>query len=367
MADGKKRFELIPVDESAPNETPVIRLQSENAPQRAQPVRLEMSPADMKISKRLEIPEREDFEIRTHQPGIDALLETVTINPDFLEEEWGKDSTGHHNIPWGWFVLVAMILAGAVLWSLTGVKKADAQAHKIRVTTESVLGNDAKADQEAGKLIDRIEATTREFFDSTSIDSAVRFVRQPDRVRPLMERYYAGLLIPNSRHFKTKLLQPITLDNRANFWMTSVELANHQTRNLIIEIDANGEPRIDWETLVCYQPMNWDSFAIKRPAGSSLDFRVYIEPDNFFSHEFSDPDQWNCFRLTALDSDETLFGYAKVNEEVSQELLSLLKQNQGHKTSIIVRVNIPEGLQSRRGVVIEKLISPRWLYLDPPQ
>jgi hypothetical protein len=29
-----------------------------------------------------------------------------------------------------------------------------------------------------------------------------------------------------------------------------------------------GGIRIDWETLVCYQPMKWDDFAVKRPPDS---------------------------------------------------------------------------------------------------
>ena len=47
--------------------------------------------------------------------------------------------------------------------------------------------------------------------------------------------------------------------------------------------------------------------------------------------------------------------------------VKLLNENQGHRTSMILRITVPEGLQSRRGVVIEKLMSPRWLYLRPPE
>jgi hypothetical protein len=36
------------------------------------------------------------------------------------------------------------------------------------------------------------------------------------------------------------------------------------------------------------------------------------------------------------------------------------------KTNLILRLMVPEGLQSRRGVVIEKVMSPRWIYLEPP-
>lgn len=367
MAGEKKRFELRPVDEATNKPLPVIRLKNDESMHHKEPVRLETSAKEVKVSKRLELPTRVDVGIRTHQPGIDALFETIAVSPDLLEQEWGRDSTQHKTPPWGWFVLIAAVLAGAIIWSLTGVKTSVAKAQKLDATTQSVIGNDEKEAMEADRLIDKIQGVIRRFFDSTSVDVAVRYVRQPERVRLLMRDYYNGDRIPGNRHLRTRILQPITLDNRADFWMTTVELVNHDTRVVIIEIDANGEPRIDWETLVCYQPMKWDDYATRRPAGKSFDFRVYIERDHFFSHEFAHAEEWNCFRLTALDSDETLFGYAKVNDRVSQEILACLEQNQGQQASVIVRINIPENLQSRRGVVIEKFISPRWLYVAPPE
>jgi hypothetical protein len=97
-----------------------------------------------------------------------------------------------------------------------------------------------------------------------------------------------------------------------------------------------------------------------------LDFRVYAEADNFFSHEFADSNRWACFRLTALDSDVPLFGYAPAGGEVATTIQQLLQQNAGHRSSLILRLSIPEGLQSRSGVMIEKVLSPRWLYIESP-
>lgn len=366
MAREEKRFELRPVDEAADLKAPVIRLESVETSLREPLVRL-AKPVEAKVSQRLEVPDRDDFEPRTHQPGIEALIEPEPANPDFLEHEWGKNSTHRKAIPWGWFVLIGLILGGGIIWSLSGVKEADIQADKIRVETQSRVGDDAKDELEATQLIEGMDAINRKFFDTTRIEDLTKLVRDPQRVRPLMDHYYGGKPIPLNPVIRTHLFQPVTLDNRSNFWMATVELADHSNRNLVLEILDSGEPRIDWETLVCYQPMEWDSFATARPAGVSLDFRVYLESDNFFSHEFADSSRWNCFRLTALESDETLFGYAKVDAEVAKSLATLVRQNQGRKTSVILRLSIPQGLQSRRGVVIEKLLSPRWIYLDPPE
>ncbi len=197
--------------------------------------------------------------------------------------------------------------------------------------TQSSLVQEAKEEWEARQLIDRIEQTIRDFFNTTSVESRARLVRHPERVAPLMRQYYANQAVFSSRLKTIKTLQPLTLDNRGNFWMATVVLANGKTHNLVVEILESGAARIDWETLVCYQPMPWDDFVAQRPTGTSLDFRVYVEPDNFYSHEFGDSERWTCFRLTALDSEETLFGYVPAASDEAQALLRLLDQNGGRQ------------------------------------
>ncbi len=364
MARETKKLELRPVDDTAEELDSVIRLGNSETQQRDKPVRLVLEAPV--LSQRLDVPTRDAVESRTHQPGIEELIDRAGANPDLLEQAWAKNSFHRQNVPWGWFMLFGTLIAAAVIWSVNGVNKAEVQAKKIRVATETIIDRDAQEDQAAGDLIVRIDAATRKFFDTTDVRELARLVRHPERVTPLMHTYYGGKAVPAHAIRRTKILQPITLGSRGNFWMKTVELGNRQTRNLLIEILDSGEPRIDWETLVCYQPMKWDTFVSERPASTTLDFRVYAEHDTFFSHEFSDTDVWNCFRLTALDSEETLFGYAKKTEQASRDILEIMKLNKGKRASIILRVSIPEGLQSRRGVVIEKMLSPRWLYIDPP-
>lgn len=357
---------LRPVDESAEPQIPVVRLESDDPQRQPKPIRLEIPAEQAQPSLRLDIQAPEAEQLRSYEPGIEALIETETFSPDTLEKAWGDKPAFANDFPWGWFVLFGILLAGAVLWSLQRVEKAEIKSDHLRVDTQSAIKKEADQQQQASQDIDQIEVAIRDFFTATTLDSMARLVRQPERVRPLMVDYYAKRpLVPN-RLIRTKLLQPLTLDNRANFWVANLELSNQQTRNLIIEILDSGAPKIDWETFVCYQPMPWDDFARERPNDTSFIFRVYIEPDSFFSHEFKDDSQWSCFHLTALDSDETLFGYARINSPESQQILDLLSKNPGKKTSVILRVMIPAGLQSKRGMVIEKLMSPRWLYLDPP-
>jgi len=367
MAVEKKQYILRVVEDEPPAPESVIRLGTQKIGQQDATQRLEVPAGEKVQSVRLNPPVIESSEIRTHQPGIEALIESPL--PVFvpLEQEWGEASGQSRSIPWGWFALIGLLLAAAVIWSLVGVKDAESQARKLEITTESILGNDEREDIDARHLIDRIETITHSFFAAKKVDDLVPLVRHPDRVLPLMTAYYQGKPIPATSVVRFRQLQPLTLDNRASFWMVSAVLVNGDYRDLIVEIEKSGEPRIDWETAVCYQPMPWDQFTLERPSGVSMDFRVYIANDSFFSHEFADSDRWNCFRLTALNGHEALFGYTAASGALSQQLRSLIEQNRGQRVTITVRLLVPEGLRSRNGVIIEKLLAPRWIYVDPPE
>lgn len=368
MARDEKRVVLRTVDDEVAREPEVVRLYNrEIEPKRhvEEPVRLgPLVPQE--TPSRLEIADRDELELRTHQPGIEVLIEPDGINPDLAELAWGESSERRLPIPWGWFVLIGMAIVAAVVWSLANLKESEVQAHSIRSETESVLAREEMEEAEARELIERIENTLRIYFDTTSVDMLARLVRHPERVKPLMVEYYARHPLAQSPMRSLRVLQPLTLGNRGNFWMGSVMLADGRLVNLVIEIDAEGMPRIDWETQVCYQPMPWDDFARQRPTGRSMDFRVYAERDNFYSHEFADPEKWLCFRLTALESDETLFGYAAAGSETARLLTDATTHNPHGRTSLTLRLAIPPGLQSRRGVVIEKVVCERWLLIDPP-
>jgi len=364
MARKEKKIELRPVEDALVLKTPVFRLESDGTRPQENVVRLKSGSEPAEVSQRLDFPSRDEFESRTHQPGIDELIGPDSGYPDLFEEEWGKASTVHKHIPWGWFALIGLMLVGAVVWSLTEVSESDSQAVKAREQTATVLENDAEEELEAARLVERIQSSTKRFFEARSIEEMLPLVRQVERVRPLMEDYYSKTPVVPHKILRTLRFEPRTIDNRASFWLTTVELENHEKRNLIIEVEESGDPQIDWETLVCYQPMDWDRFARERPENESLDFRVYAQLDNFYSHEFSDSSKWACFRLTALGAEETVFGYA--NGDVVREIIEVLNLNQGNPSALILRISIPEDLRSRNGVVIEKLINPRWIFVDPP-
>lgn len=365
----KKRVELRPVDDEVAPAVSFVRLENPETRQKPRnevPVRLGASD-DGRVTSRLDVPSRDEVELRTHQPDIDVLIEAAEVAVVPTEDGWGMSAARRHPIPWGWFLLIGLAITGALAWSLKHLKQSEEKAVEIRDNTQSVLASEARDEQEAMELVERIEVVMRKYFTAGSVDLLTGLVRQPERVGPLMREYYSSHPLRANPVQSVRKLQPVTLDNRANLWVASITLDDGTSENLVIEIDPSGNPLIDWETLVCHQPMPWRDFARKRPEGKSMDFRVYVEQDTFFSHEFSDSGRWLCFRLTTLDAEDSVFGYARAGSEEARLILMAIRANGGGRASLILRLGIPERLQSRQGVVIEKVSSIRWIYLDPPE
>lgn len=301
-------------------------------------------------------------EFRTHQPGIEALIELpdAAANPEEMESGWGARRLGNRPVPWGWFVLLGGLFTTAVVWSTWSVKKAEREAELARHQVPQSIIDEHDKQQEAEKLVAEVETAVRSYFASGSVDTRARWVRQRTRVEPLMR----GAAPEEPRQVRWVRLQSLEIGPTDRFWAAGVMLANGQRKQLIVEITPEG-PKIDWETLVCHQPMDWDAFAQERPQGKSMDFRVHVTPDVFHSHEFADESQWACYRLTTFDSKYALFGYVRHGSETHTALAALTAGLE--KTSVILRLQIPVGLKSPQGVVIERLMSNRWLYLDPPK
>ena len=371
MAHGENRFELRPVDDDdRPDEEIVIRLHhgDESAPTMLPVNRPPASSprAAAEPSHRLTLPAKESVEMRTHQPDVEHILGPSEADSETLEHAWGAESGRREPIPWGWFALIGLFLVGAVFWGTASLREGEEQIREIRSEVADHFSDEAAEDREAEELIGRIESSIRSMFGATTVEEMARWVRQPDRVLPLMQDYHQDHPVNPLAIEAISALQPITLERRADFWTARVVFRDGSKRDLLIEISEDGKPLVDWETLVCYQPMPWDLFATSRPRGRSFDFRVVAEPDFLFSHEFSDQDRWACFRLTAPASDETLFGYARVDGIETQEILRSFREKGGRPVSLVLRLAIPDGLTSPRGVMIEKILSRHWAYLDPP-
>jgi hypothetical protein len=361
VEDDSEKKKLRVVDDEGPTEE-VMRL-GRGGKQAKSVERVPIQPEPEEPSRLKREGVVDDFDRRSVEPDIDTIL---GVDDNLEEADW-MDRKEAKSVPYGWFALIILIIGGLVGTSavmLMTSSGGDGEVAKI-VAVEH-LADDQEDDAEATALVESIESNLSRYVAAKSVDELLPLVRDPERVKPLMEAWHSRHPIEPSKFDGLGVFQPLDLEGRL-FWLITCLVEGDRPQTILMEQTEDGRVFVDWETQVCYQPMEWDEYADERPSGVSLDFRVYAEPDRngFYSHEFSDEDRWNVYRLTAKDSQEPLFGYAERGSELDEKLMELCRANRGYRTALFLRLKIPEGTQSPRGVLIEELLSERWAVVEP--
>lgn len=367
MAREKKPIELKPVEEDPIRVEEIVRLERDTTVVKVVHERVVVRPA---AEARLEVPDLSGAEARrTHEPGVEVLMEGEGAVAFSEETVWGGEDIARRPLPWGWFALLGLVLLGAVAWSVTRLIGAKEGMTEVKDLAESKITESEATDREIEESLKYLDQAVKGFCNAKSVAEMVRWVRHPERVRPLMERHYAAHPLRPPGYVRQKDFQGAMLGTANNFWVVKVVTADGKTKPLLVEQEGDRDYRVDWETAVTYQPMDWDEYALDRPKGTTLDFRVHVAEDHFFSHEFADAERWASFRLTAPGAAETLWGYAAKGSEAEMILKQALANHQDPRKplAVILRLGLPEGLNSRRGVIIEQVLSTRWIFVESPE
>lgn len=364
MAREGKTVKLRMVEDSTPaRDDEVVRLgvtSPDNPVVRVIPEPVDSRPA---IDARLVEPERVFHDGRSQEPDVDTLLAPAAS--DSTSSLWDAPKRHREPVPWGWFALVGLVLGTALTWSLLRLKEGGQRVADTRKDAVVMLENDIREDTEARVLLDEMERIARRFCEAESVTDLLDLIRHRQRLSPLVAAHYADQPVREGDVVRLKQILPLPNLGDGEFWVASLEL-DSGPRNLLLESLPDGSVLVDWESAVCHQPVPWDDYVTNRPQGVTYEFRVYAEPDNLFSHEFADESRWSGFRLSAKDSEKSLVGYTPRGGPVASAIIEQLQLAGGRKVPCILRLSIPKGLTSHSGVIIERLVSPRWIHLQSP-
>ncbi len=362
MAKEKDKVELRTVDEN-PQESPRLYRLHKDAVEELEEHPAVRAGGRLLPGARLAVASRDELKTRSHEPGVGSLIEGETAG---LEEDW-NDVVAGRRIPQGWFVLVGIAFAAGILWSLIKVGNSDERRSGLASEAKTILEKEKQSEMDAEMTVASIEKAVGGFFDSRSVDEMLRYVRQSDRVKPLMEKYYSSRPIKPTRVYAISGMDPLTIENRGSFWLVTCDLEDPQDSRLVVEVESSTDAKIDWETYVCYQPMDWDEFVDTSPDDYTGDFRVYVNADNYFTQEFADSEVYDSYRLTALNGEELLYGFVDKRTEIGQTMRRLVEENDMSPTPMILRLEVPGNMQAKRAAVIRKLVSPGWMFVEPPE
>lgn len=366
MSRRRKSPELHAVDEAAESDksTSYVRLDPEfGASDEQEVVKLATTP---EAAQRLVVPVRDEVEMRSNEPDIESIIDAERASLQGAEATWGQAAEEKRPLPWGWFALIGLALVGISGWALKHIIFTQDQVEIIHMEAETLLDTEQSSYESARVLIDSIESSLFAYFSASNIDEKASVVRHPERVLPLMRDHYSRH--PFLRHSDPVIetLRPLTLGIHGNFWLANMQLPDGTKQNLIVQTNDEEKPLIDWETAVNYQPMAWDEYVQTRPKGTSMDFRVYLTPDNLYSHEFRDSEAWDCYMLTAHNSEEILFGYVRSDSPSAELFRTWFERHPNQRAPMILRLTLPENITSPSGVVIEHALSVRWIYIVSP-
>jgi hypothetical protein len=358
MTEPDKEPKLRIVDEEERPSEEVVRLS--NAGEKYEPVaRLELPPEPEK-AERIESVTRDSFDGRTQEPGVESIMGGQEIQAG-VEKNWGEGEAAKKIVPYGWFVAIAALVAGAIFMSYRSIENGKEKVAVIEQKIETTREENEIRSKDAGTLVSRIEQETKDYLAAATIEEMLPHVRQPERVRPLMESWY-----------KWHPLKPTVFKNMGEFggvnlkglpfWRIKAVVDTGDIHDLIVEQLSDTTAKIDWEMDVYYQPTDWDRFVKDRSSEQAWDFRVLATPDSFFSHEFPDDGHWACFQLMTAGGDY-VFGYAPADSQLTKILRGMARSSPDRSTPVILRLHRPLGIKSPRGVLIDSLVAPSWVII----
>lgn len=314
------------------------------------------------VAARLEGEERQIFEGRSSEPGVESILSQEPVVEN-VEQPWGSEERKLAGIPYGWFILCVALLAGAGGWSVRQMTRGEKRLVEQREEVLERVAQDEEKEKSALEFVDGVEKAARAYLAADTLEEILPWVRDADRVGPMIEAEWRVRPKRSLRFERMTMFHPQEIGGHT-FWVLGIDVEGGGSEMMIAEPDGAGGARIDWETHVCHQPMDWDRYIAERPAGEAFEFRVRAALDQQFSHEFSDSGRWVCFHLGAKDSEGHVFGYAAVGSEEARVLSELVLASQSREVPVILRLRIPADCRSPRGAVIERVVAKQWLRLD---
>ena len=214
---------------------------------------------------------------------------------------------------------------------------------------------------------ERAENTLRNFFNATKPEILIRYVRDPDRVWPLMADFYKREKFSFDDYeflgLKTTLQEYTSVG--PNFFVAEADLNSPRSHSMMLEDTPKGF-RVDWEYFVRYNPMNWTTFVKEAPAPPSvgpMDFRVIARLVPDYRHPFNDKSQYLPVELTTFDNPNVLIGYAVRDSDLGRTLATFLEEQT--EQLCILKLEFPSGAKpGDTAVRILELVQPHWITTD---
>ncbi|HBJ84544.1 MAG TPA: hypothetical protein DDZ88_11870 [Verrucomicrobiales bacterium] len=223
------------------------------------------------------------------------------------------------------------------------------------------LGASSSSIQDIESKRQKIEAAIRGFFEADAVGTKLSFVRDPQRVRPLMENFYRSH--PLERHEWKSLgwILPVEEPGYRLGYAQAV-FGDAEPVSLIIEELADGSFRMDWESSVRYGEISWGEFIQTQPASPKL-FRVIAsKPRHTPATEA--PHGSEILEIKHPEEDDVIYAYFDRQDPKFHPLLQQLQTGNWKDVPLTLRLCYPGPAGSGKSVRIADVEGKGWLILQ---
>ena len=285
------------------------------------------------------------------------------IQEENLEEEWAasemKSATeGGRWLRIGLCCVVFFFLSCAV-WSVLTIFR----------DSEEVAVSPEVAEKEYGfeELFTLRKQTVADYFNAGTVAERAKYVRDAERVQPLMEEYYSKFPLEKAKSVLVRGENP-KVHNDKTLWMMHVDV-NHKRVGVVVETMKDGAAKVLWELEAVYQPSDFDAFKSSRKSEEHT-FRAKIsgaQLNGFHGFEFADYNKYRCFRVEIPKRDEYLWAYTEIGSPLDKQWYYFVTSGgrsafeNSKSKSVMLKLRFPENSQSDRCVHLGELLQSGWL------
>jgi transposase-like protein len=209
-------------------------------------------------------------------------------------------------------------------------------------------------------VIDEAAKVATSFFQATSWEERLKYVRQPDAVRDMMKTYYQENPDGPIKDATLSLAMPARHVVNLSF-----DVPSQNRSHFLCVVQSKGRHLVDWESSSLYQEYRLNKL---RAARSTEPTRIAVtvrkeELKDYYNYAFSDSSQWVCYQLGYPGLNLNLFGYSKRDSSDSITLDSMLGIVNQH--AVVMEVRFPPDSAVDNQVEILSVLRNEWVPDEP--
>ncbi|MDA0814477.1 MAG: hypothetical protein O3C21_19050 [Verrucomicrobia bacterium] len=205
-----------------------------------------------------------------------------------------------------------------------------------------------------------VSAFLDDYLAAKTWQDQLQFVRKPDRVKPLMARYYSDHAL---RRGTVKQVQRVAFTRSGSLAFVDVTATDNSDAPMSAALElVDGKFFLDWESFTAYSDLSLSEF-LKSPPGTIASFRIKAEPSFYFNYSFNE-DAHVALRIEEPLTEASCYGYVEQGSEIRKILTDMIIARQTANNRVIrplLKLRISGEDHGDNQVWIDSLESESWV------